>query len=364
MKIVYIHKAVFQKRPPVVSVVMILQQLGHDVTVVTQGVSDEWKEKLETLGIQYHVVEGGGSGVLGKIRDYTRFRKQTFAYLKEEFSPKDTLLWIESASTMVALGTGIKQFKYILQIQELHNEHKYQLRSIGKIIHEAEAVFMPEYNRCTFYQIWFKLKKRPYVLPNKPYFDPTEEEMKVLEQKYADTIALIKEKKSILYEGFIGGERELTAYVKAVSELGDDFRLVMLGRDFGLVDEFKKICPTMLHIPFMPAPDFLSVVSKAYIGIVAYDPMLLNTAYCAPNKIFSYSHYGLPMIGNEIPGLKYTVEISGAGLLVNEKDVEAIKNAILTIDKNYDEFSANAHKMYNSVDNAETIKQVLETIKL
>ena len=45
MNIIYIHKDKFHKQPPGISVLLILSDLGHKVTLIDEGVSDFWKEE-------------------------------------------------------------------------------------------------------------------------------------------------------------------------------------------------------------------------------------------------------------------------------------------------------------------------------
>lgn len=361
-KIIYIHKARFHERPPVISAVMILHSLGYDVTIITAGLSVEWKDQLSKMGIRFNVIEGNCKSRFLKAVDYYRFRHSTFSFLNNnKYLPEDTLLWVESAYTIVALGKKLKKYHFVLQIQELYEKVKYQLKAIANVINNAEAVFMPEYNRCSIYQVWYKLNKRPYLLPNKPYFVPDDDNLKELQEKYKTKINELEGKKNIIYQGLLHKERDLSCFVKAVKEL-HDYRLVLLGKDLGMLKHYKEIDSEILHIDFLPAPDYLAITSKAYIGIVTYDPMELNTSYCAPNKIYEYGYFGLPMVGNEVPGLKYTIEMKKAGVLVDEHNEEDIKNAILRIDANYDEYRQNARSLYDSVDNENTIRIALQKI--
>ena len=253
------------------------------------------------------------------------------------------------------------KYKYVLQIQELHNESWFQMRAIKRVINNAEIVFMPEYNRSAIYRVWFKLSESPRILPNKPYFIPSEIELEKLLDKHKNLIKSLERKKVVLYQGIIHPERDLTEYVRAIEQMNNDYVLVILGTDkYGLIDKYRKINSRIVYIDFLPAPDYLAITSISYIGIVTYDPMELNTAFCAPNKVFEYGYFGLPMVGNDIPGLKYTVEKSGAGILISRNDAREIKNAILRIEKDYDKFSENAKLFFDSVDNAQVIKESLE----
>lgn len=365
MKVVYIHKGFFQKRPPVISAVTILNKLGYDITLITAGLSQEWADKLMQMNIKFFVIECKRKTVIGKLFDFLNFRKKTFSLLEQNgYTPDNTLLWIENANTLVALGNGIKRFKYNLQLQELYDQSPREMFYIRRVINDAEAIYMPEYNRCAIYRVWFKLKKTPYLLPNKTYFVPSEETLAKLKEKHKKVLGFFTNKKVILYQGIIHKERDLSPFVKAVKELGGDFLMVLLGDDYGMIDNYKRIDPNVLHIKSLPAPDYLAITSCAYIGVVTYDPLELNTTFCAPNKIYEYGYYGLPMIGNDIPGLRYSVGHYNAGVLVDAENEQEVKEAIVYISNHYEELSKNSKLLYESTDNIATIKQSMNAISL
>lgn len=229
---------------------------------------------------------------------------------------------------------------------------------IKRIIHEAKGIIMPQYDRAVLYQTHYKLEQRPYVLPNKPYFDISLEEIKNIEGKYKNYLDVFKSHKVILYQGILHPERDLSSFVKAVKCLGEEYKLVLIGKDKGSLESYKKIDPNICYIPFIPAPDYLIFTKNAYIGILTYDAGDLNCAYCAPNKIYEYSKYSLPMLGNDIPGLKYTMELNKFGEIVDDKSIESIKDGILKIEANYDLYSNNSNRFFMDTDNVKTVKEI------
>ena len=131
-----------------------------------------------------------------------------------------------------------------------------------------------------------------------------------------------------------------------------------------MVSKYKAIDENLVHINFIPAPDYLLFTSMAYIGILTYNPSSLNNMYCAPNKIYEYSKYSLPMLGNDIPGLKYAIGPYNAGVIVDEDSVESIEKGIIEIDNQYEKFKANSTRIYTEQDNMTIIKNALKNIKL
>ncbi len=361
-EIIVLHKDKIHEDPPLLSVVLILLDLGWHVRLITCGISHGIKKMLSKRPCEVHELNKscyGAASPLEKLWQYHNFKVEVNSILNNY---PDTLLWIEGASAIMALGNTYKHRKYVLQIHELHENSSRQLRAIGNVISDAQCVFMPEYSRTAIYQLWFNLSKRPTVLPNKPYFVPERKSLDNYASKYENLIAPLSDRKIILYQGYIGTDRDLSAYAKAINALGDEYTFVLLGKDSGALSHYKELAPGLVHIDYIPAPEYLLFTSMAHIGILGYNPISLNHLFCAPNKIFEYSAFGLPMIGNDIPGLYYPLKMYGAGIIVDENNVEDVKNAIQTISSDYQHYSLGSKKLYDSVNNRETIDLALKNI--
>ena len=251
-----------------------------------------------------------------------------------------------------------------MQISELYDypEAEPVVKAISKLIHYAKAVVMPEYHRSLIYKSMYSLKDSPFVLPNKPYYFLGGEELKKYEEKYQALLEVFHEKKVILYQGILSEERNLVPYIKAVSKLDKDYVMVLLGPDQGMLQEYKKINPDIIHIDFIPSPDYFVFTANAYMGILTYTPDSLNCLFCAPNKIYEYGCYGLPMIGNDIPGLSATIGKYEAGVLLDET-VESIIDGIKRIEERYDYYSQNSRKLFEGTDNRIVINEIINYIK-
>ena len=364
MKIILIHKAELAVRPPVISSLLILSDLGHQVTLIDEKITDYWKEELKKRKISYYEIKRDyKSSSFSKLLSYYKFRKRTCRILKE--IGNEAMIWVEGAQTVVALGNIINDFRHVLQIQELHEKSKRQIKAIDNVIHQAEAVFMPEYNRTMIYKVWFKLNKRPYLLPNKPYFVLSETSCNRVLNEYHDQICNLKDKKVILYQGGIKRIRMLDKIASAISDIDNNYHLLVVGpeQEPGVIGELKEITSEITHISFIPAPDYMAFCKIAHIGYVTYEPNSLNNIFCAPNKIFEYSSFGLPMIANDIPGLRFTVGVSGACELVEPTNINSIVEGLQRIENSYSKYKENSITFYNSVDNRKTIHDVLSCVK-
>ena len=369
MKIVFIHRNEFHKRPPVISVVQYLIELGYRPHVITTGISQQYVEifKEKNIGLTvlpFNMTTSTVHNIFAGISWGKKARYEISRIAKEE----KILLWIEGNYTITSLKTDfINKYPHILQIQELPDtqnlKEKYQHKLLSSIMPTALANFMPEYNRACILSAHFKLKKVPYILPNKPAFLPSRDQLSIIGEGYKDIVNKIAGRKVILYQGSLYKERNLENFIKATSELdAKEYVTVLLGEETKELETYFKINPNIIYVNYIPAPDYLFITSLAYIGLVTYSPYALNTIYCAPNKIFEYSAFGIPMIGNDIPGLKYTIEAAKCGVVCDDKSAKSISVGIKYVLNNHKEMSENAMRFFESVNNKQTIKDALEEV--
>ena len=127
------------------------------------------------------------------------------------------------------------------------------------------------------------------------------------------------------------------------------------------VEKIKAVYSDVEYVSYIPAPYHLEITSYAHIGIVFYRNDALNKVFCAPNKIYEYSGFGIPMLANDIPGLKNTVGNAGAAECMELK-ANNIINAIQNIEADYDTYSENAKKFFAGTDNLKTMEKLMRKI--
>ena len=85
----------------------------------------------------------------------------------------------------------------------------------------------------------------------------------------------------------------------------------------------------------------------------------LNALYCAPNKIFEYSGYGIPMISTDVLALREPFEKYDMGICLEVLDTDHIVSAIRQIESKHKKMSDNCIFYYNSIDLDEIIENIL-----
>ena len=109
----------------------------------------------------------------------------------------------------------------------------------------------------------------------------------------------------------------------------------------------------------------LEITKLAYIGILVYivnDVPInhaINVLYCAPNKLYEYSKFGIPMIANDLPALDMVFSQNRAGVCLQTLSAKEISEAILKIDSDYEVYSRLSHQLYESIDMVDLVKNIV-----
>ena len=146
--------------------------------------------------------------------------------------------------------------------------------------------------------------------------------------------------------------------------MGTDYAFVVMS---GNLDGLKYRGSNTYFLPFIIPPYHLEITSWAYIGILIYKPVRgattspLNAVYCAPNKLYEYAMYGIPMIGNNVPGLKSSICDNTIGKIFEIMNEDSIIRTINEIERNYELYSSNAISFYQRTDNYNQIRSIVES---
>lgn len=353
--------------PPVLTVLNCCAELKTiSVVLCTLNASDYIKKFCEMHNVKLlninDVEYKSGSSLYSSFNRYTSFHKIQSKLWDaiESVYDDETAIWVCSILTMRYLGKRLLKTKYILHLFELVEKLYYTKKipimeiNLKEYCQCAACVVECEYNRAHITKVWFDLDKTPVVLPNKLYLLDSVDYSEMIPERLRHEVNQLKDKKIILYQGGITKERPINKFIDALDYLDNNFVMLIMGNN---LDSIKKHDRTFL-IPFIPAPYHLYVTQKARIGILCYlasskgfsftSP--LNSIYCAPNKIYEYSKFSIPMIGNDIPGLKYTIESYNMGVCTDVFDPIKIAADIEKIEKEYDVYSNNAQLFYNDCD--------------
>ncbi|MGM0923272.1 MAG: hypothetical protein ACQEWW_19005 [Bacillota bacterium] len=350
---IFIIKGQLEKNVPVISQIMISIDRGIKTSIICTTCDDKLFNKLTNIGVKIYCTDHKpyGVSILRKISDWVLFKRATLRILKGIHIDNE-LLYIGSVDTVLSIGKEILNYKYILHIRELYDKFPLYLKFMRIYAQEAKETIIPEYCRANILKNWLDLKKSPIVIPNKPFEHMRVRKLEIDDSKIAHIIDNIEDKKIILYQGLIDIDRNLCQIAEALSKINNnEYVMVLMGtKNSDMVEQVRAIYPNTVHIDFVPAPFHLQVTSYGYIGIVNYDDSSLNNMFCAPNKIYEYSGFGMPTLGRDIPGIRYSIGNHKAGVCVDFDNVDNIVKGLREIENNYEFYSKKSTEFFDDTD--------------
>lgn len=342
--------------PPIMTVLQcLLESNEYQVNFISSQASKLVNQNLREFIIpQQHNVNK-----LKKLKNYIEYRRFVKKTLSA-YSTSDDLIWLGSLDTARACKglPFLESNKYILHLHELYDTHRNLLEEIKPIAQKAKSVVCPEENRAAILQVWLGLKDRPVVLPNKPYFHPRVKRMKPTHEKTIEILQKFStDKPIILYQGHIGGDRNLMPIAEAMKDL-PDYEFWLMGPDHGYAEKLVQISNNIKYLGSVPAPYHLEITSYASVGVMSYDLINLNNLYCAPNKVWEYSGFGIPFLGNKCSSLQSLSLVNNSGV-VSDWHISDIKKSLEKIFFKYSSFEENNNKIFNSTCIELIIKNIL-----
>jgi hypothetical protein len=344
--------------PPHLATVVSLAQIGCQVTYAPSECPAETRRYLEGHGVTVIELQPGiGSprSLVGKASMWWDFRQKAWRLIEKH---RGEQLWIGTADTALAMGRGLLKQRYVLQLLELYDTIPFYRKNLRDYARAAQAVVVPEANRAAIYRSWYGLTRTPFVVPNKPLEHPRRRKLTVRNAVARELLAKIPpESKLVMYQGIIHSDRDIRPVGDAVTALGPGWTFVVVGDDHGFLTTLQRDCPQMVYVPYVPPPDHLEITSHATIGVLAYCYDNLNNLFCAPNKVWEYAGFGLPMLGNDVPGLKL-LEEHHAGVCADFQDVSAVRDALERLVRQRERYSAASMALYDRFELGDLVREV------
>lgn len=367
MKVIFVCFLRLDEIPPVMANLKVLSEEHEVLYIGIDGCTERYRDMFGRNVRFVNLLEGRKP--YGKRRNklsaylywkrYYFFLRKAYAVITRNYKPGD-LVWVHHEFTLMHFRR--LELPYHLTMYELPDGLFKPECELKKRVRLAQKVVVPEYSRAAIVQACTGLKELPAVIPNKPY--DYGEDMEALDDNPMEAIARdahAQGKRVVLYSGIFLRERKLDTILEAVRKLSDKFVIVLVGGESEYLRELLNQYPEAAYLGFYPPPSHMPVIEKADIGILTYvaDNGSINAVFCAPNKVWEYARYGMPMICNDIPGLKYTVEYNNFGFCCDINSVESICGALNRIDERYEELSENARGFYETVDIREEILKLV-----
>jgi glycosyltransferase involved in cell wall biosynthesis len=158
-------------------------------------------------------------------------------------------------------------------------------------------------------------------------FDPDARYDRIREQ-----LALLPERKIVLYQGWMSEGRGLENLVRSARLLPDGAVIVFMG--YGEYEatlrEMARAEPegSVYFIPAVPQRDLLAYCASADVGVIPYQAVDLNNYYTSPNKLFDFIQAALPIVASDLPYLRKVIVGDRLGVVAKLDTPQAYASAL------------------------------------
>jgi len=162
-----------------------------------------------------------------------------------------------------------------------------------------------------------------YLFHEHPLYNHFEKSMEPMSAKISLNIP--SDKKVLLFFGFIRDYKGLDLLLKAVSLLDDSYVLIIAGESYGSFDKYQKQVEKLnigqriiQHVRYINDDEVPLFFSAADVCILPYKSAtqsgITSVAY----------HFNLPIIANDVGGLKESIHHQSTGLIAEQKDADTL----------------------------------------
>lgn len=373
-KIVVVHYGNVMLYPPVLSLLENLLRNNYKVVLISGNTKKLPKIITESSIKLIDIQIINSQNILMRVK--RRFGvggqyKRALVGVMEE----GDIVWTTTDSTVRAINKVLLNYKHVMQLMELDSFFplfdgaKFLKFDLSAYARSAWKTVVPEINRAYIQKVQWKLDRVPEVLPNKPYYlepgEMTEDVQKAIRELEKAP------RKKIMYLGVMSVDRNLEPFAKAVEKLGEEYCLCTLGSvpesQTEKFSDFLKRHPQVKYLGFFNPPNHLHFLKYAYIGLLPYSTDFdsvfispLNVLYCAPNKIYEYSGFNVPMLGTDVLGLKQPFEKYNIGVCCADMKPETIVQGIRQIEMDYLNMKQNCRTFYDDTDLDKIVYSILQ----
>lgn len=368
--------------PPLISLLRILKTMGERVVYLGLTDTPVARNVLKEMDIEHRiydwpVITFRERPILRIWREMTKgirpyaFRRWVWKQIDQiAGEDPDVVIWSSEMISAAILGDRALRYgrRHVQIFYELGDDIREPIRGFDKkSFYQTATIVECEKHRAEILQKEQSLAVCPFTLPNKPFAHPRGRDLEIHDKAAAQAVARWGDKKVFLCQGALQSDRQdIVDMLSWLCEGLPDAIIAVMAKRNELVDGLCQKYSNFSYVPFVAPPAHLEVTSHAHVGLAAYNgkPVHglspLNGVYCAPNKIFEYSGFGIPVLCNDIEGLRFTIGASESGICVGTWDCEHVVLAARKILDGYSGYSTNAIRFFDSVDLTEIVHGILD----
>ncbi|MCO4818306.1 MAG: glycosyltransferase [Bacteroidetes bacterium] len=216
----------------------------------------------------------------------------------------------------------------MVELDRLNKLDSFFLRRIQKKSKKIDLIITPELSRTEYIKKIFYLSDSESFLtiPNTNNF---------IGEKILTKPKVTKH--VITHIGAVGLNHHIASYLEAISALDQslyEFRFIGLltNEVVDIINSYNK--SNILYVGQVLHSDLKKYYLETDVGVILYKDVSLNHRFCAPNKLYEYWSYGIPVLGDQLPGLQGVFTQPFLGELVDMSIPAHISDSILRLSIN------------------------------
>lgn len=309
---------------------------GKGQTVIIQNTIQGMSNYFEDSSIQHTIISFKSLNELNKqnfkdkllkyyytgklIRKYVKSNVDICFYTYDFFS-----LWLSLFYKKKYPKKGIRVIYHQFELFDEKDAGKVEnffFRKAKPLLENLDLMIFPEKNRMEYFSNLYNIRPsiRRIVFPN-----TNDNKIRIIHRSQNSN------KLRIGHVGAVGVGHHIKPFLNAAYQLPTHkYEVVFVGK---LSTEVKELIESyrmknLRIIDQIPHDELHQVYQQIDIGLILYADRGLNYRYCAPNKLYEYWSYGIPVLAHDLPGLQsvFNDEIQGALL-----DLESSKSIIEAI---------------------------------
>ena len=307
-----------------------LLKFGFEVEVVATDLREKPKLNFPYPVHILHLSRQSG------IKMYLYFNWKLFHKLLKITKKEDILL----ANDLDALLPNylvhkIKGSQLVFDSHEIFSEVPtlYNRPFRKKIWKALEGFIVPKikhfYTVSDGYADWFEKEYqiRPEIIMNVPVVQSvSDEELKV------QLPEIQVGEKILIYQGVLNFSRGIDKMIEAM-QFVENAQFWILGfgpkkAEFEALTSRLNLNDKVKFIGQVSPSQLKLITPKADLGLSLEEDYGISYRYALPNKIFDYTHAGIPILGTNLPEIKQTIENYGIGKTIQHHDPQHIAELI------------------------------------
>lgn len=256
----------------------------------------------------------------------------SFVFLAYKLKPK--IIYVHdyylSFTGMIAgfiSGAKVVYDSHELLILKKDEKHGFRIRFFSFLerisIKYFSLIFSANEERAIVMKRCYSLKENPIAINNIPSFKQVNDFISLIDLENKFNFKKSDFKQIFIYQGVMTAIRDIDITISKIAQVKDSLILLIGKGNKEYIEYLKHSFKSNSNVRFIGQVDLITLYSFLKIadfGIISYSNRNLNNKYCAPNKLYEYANFNLPVVTSDQRIFKRLFEVYKIGITIQPSD--------------------------------------------